>query len=190
MFKESTIPHLLLHRNRDVLSTIGVLAQLTVTHLCGLPAQGINNKANNASSASPAHLRFIISTDVQILFVCQLTCLCQYVLRIFHLSSQLIYSSQTLANTKTSAHILHALTNATSAKTLNLPERNLFCAKPAKTHAQHWYLQILFNIQRVGGDFFKTCSKNKIVQCPYAGLSTVFCTHKSKRTAKCTTKQE
>ena len=157
-----------------------------------VPAQGINNKAKQClfcfayASAIPhlnccanpfrlstyksvpipvthiTHLPSLISTHLQIPFVCQLTKLGQY-------------------QETTSAHVLYALTNATlSTKTTNFPERSLCRTEPTRMHATHWYLQCFFQYPTVGVDFFRSCSKNLIIQCPYAELSTAIAAHSSK----------
>ena len=91
--------------------------------------KGIKNKANNAPNP------FLISAHVQI-----------------QCPSSAI--SQTLANTKTSAHIVFALTNAKlSAKRTNFPKRNLFHTKPPKKHAKYRSVLRCFQHPGVGVDF-------------------------------------
>ena len=81
---------LLSNSNRDVLSMYAdqfcfgivfianeILAQLAVKHLCEGTSASVSIKdANYTCSASPAPLRFLISTVVQIFLVCELTNLC------------------------------------------------------------------------------------------------------------------
>ena len=118
-----------------------IFAQLTVKHLLS------NNKANHTFSASPAHLRFLISTDVQIIFVCQLT------------------------NLWTSASHPPLLSQLICQLTNLGQYQNICCTKPATQHAKHWYLQCCFQYPRVGVELLKPLTvfnahkSKRIIRC-------------------------
>ena len=137
-----------------------ILVQLTVSHLC----ESTGTRVSTIKQSMPLLLRlriFDLSSQLMCksslsvnLQTCANTC---YASSISHLNSfanplHLSARKPWPIPTKTPAHILYALTNATlSAKTTNFPERNLCCTKPTRRE-QHTGIytgsySVFFNIQ-------------------------------------------
>ena len=134
-----------------------ILAGLTVKHLCeGTGASVSNKKANHTSSASPTHLRFLISTDVQILFVCQLTNqnIC-YASSISHLNSSAnplrlsAHKPWPIPKHLLTLHMSQRMPRCLLKSRMSL-NNDMFCTKPATKQATHRYLRYVFQYPRVG----------------------------------------
>ena len=133
-------------------------------------------------------------------------------LRMLDFSSQLMCKSsssvnlQTCANTCYASSISHLNSSANPLRLSahkpwprpmphcllkHLSSLNEICAtQNLLRRMQHALFTEVVQYPRVGVEFFKTCSKNLVVQCPYAELSTAFSAHNSKIVIRCTTKHE
>ena len=149
-----------------------ILAQLAVKLLCeGTGASVPNTKADDTSSALTRESSSFVNLQT-----CGNT---KNLLHTLHLSPRLsAHKPRPMPK-----HLFTPRTSRPMPRTIDVSEQDIFCAKPAKQHAAHWYLQRSFNIQ---GLVWNCSSHNNQIQCPYAELSIAFAARKLQRVIRCT----